>query len=679
MKKTVAIFFFCLIVCTVSVLFGQQYQSQSIITTEQGLSQNTVRSILLDSRGFLWFATKDGLNKFDGYSFTVYRHSPKFLNSLSNNQVSSLLEDKQGNIWIGTDEGLNKFDPSSGIFSIYLHDTLNNNSISNNSIISLYEDRSGILWIGTRKGLNRFNPVNGSIERVQISLLNPAVSDCSIINSIYQSEDSSLWVGTAACGVFRLDCKTSLWSKVHFLTSDLRNEYNPIVGPIIQDRFGTIWIGTYGGGLFMLDTQKGMLKSFKSGKINPGGIRSAFVTALVHLNDSSIIVICRNTIDILNVRTHSVNSLSMNEYQAASLSLLIDNSGILWIGTDGSGIYKLIPVRKSFRIVRMSDSTRSGLSFSSVRSIYQDSDGELWVGGYIGVNKKQWMHPQETTGFSRNEWELVSPLSGVMPFCFVEDPFEKKELWIGTEGGGVIRFNKQTGIKTIYFKKGTEHFFPSAYCMRILVTRTKKIFFGAKTGLYRWNPDTSGFDSFTHEPENKFSINEGAVKALCEDNEGKLWVGTMKSGISIFNPSTNKFERFTSQRNVPTSLSDNHVNVIYQDAQGTMWVGTSAGLNKFNSTERTFYTYSIADGLPNDCIYGILEDERGNLWLSTNRGISMFNPSTEQFTNYDRFDGLQGDEFNSHAYFKNTRGEMFFGGLNGFTVFFPNEIQFNPT
>ncbi|MBI5216731.1 MAG: hypothetical protein HY960_13345 [Ignavibacteriae bacterium] len=679
MKKTVSIIFLQ-IVLSVSILVGQEYQSQTIITTEQGLSQNTVRDILLDERGFLWFATDDGLNKYDGYSFTMYKHSRR-RNSLSGNSTSCLFEDSNNNIWIGTaGNGLNKFEPATTMFTLFLNDTSNINSISSNNVTAVLEGRDGVFWVGTSNGLNRLDRETQKFTFVPFPSVEHYPGQGDYVNTIFQSSDGLLWVGTSY-GLVRCD---SLGNFIHrydenpAVESELSNR---IVSTIYEDRFGQIWIGTFGGGINLYQPGQGNFKRLQSVPGFAEHIRTNYVKKIIHHDSNTIAVLTNRSVDLIDIVTHRVRNVWVNTVLTNPSALFVDASGVLWIGSTGTGIVKLNPMRKKFNSVFKGDSTKHGLSFSSVRAMYEDRDGDLWVGGHIGLNVLRKSERTFAGDYREAKWEPVQSMLGENVFSIIEDPDEANIFWFGTEGGGVARFDKRNEKVTKYHPEVTDKqfYFPGSKAFKSYITRSGQLYFGTERGLAKWNSAGKFFEDFIHENDNPTSIGPGAVKAINEDDSGKLWVGTDLGGISIYDTLTKHFLRIISDHNNPQSLSDNKVNAIYRDAKGRDWIATAAGLNLFIANEKQFVAFTTDDGLANDYIYGILEDEKGNLWLSTNRGLSMFNPETKEFTNYDRHDGLQGDEFNTLAYYKNKNGELFFGGVKGFTSFFPTEIQTNPT
>lgn len=359
----------------------------------------------------------------------------------------------------------------------------------------------------------------------------------------------------------------------------------------------------------------------------------------------------------------------------APADFIIDRGGVIWIGSDGGGIVKLIPVVKKFHTVTRQDSASNGFLISSVRTFLKVNKN-LFVGGYIRM--------QEVKNFnsdSTNYWKNLKTFDHRNPYAMQRDPVDANILWVGTEGNGLYRYN----LKTAHYKQfranipsGKYHFLSNTI-FDILVTRNKDIYFATKNGVSRWNHLTRNFSDFIHNDSNQNSLSPGYVIALCEDKNGNFWMGTDRSGISIYNPKTNTFQKLLNQNgsNGKNTLSNNRVNVIFNDSHNNIWVGTASGLNKYSFVDDGFTVYKAQAGLPNDCIYGILEDETGCFWLSTNKGISKFNPGKETFANYDAGLGLQSDEFNTAAYYQAPDGEMFFGGIKGFTSFYPKQILAN--
>jgi len=642
------------------------------LTVADGLSQSVVLCILQDSQGFMWFGTEDGLNKYDGYKFTVYKHDPDNSNSLADNYVWSIHEDESGTLWIGTSNGLDKFDLAHETFVHYQHDENDPNSLSHNEVRAIEEDHTGTLWIGTYGGgLNKFDRQTEKFVRYQHDENNPhSLSDNNIYwdGGLYVDKQGSLWIGTEKGGLNKFDRNTDTFIHYQHDPKDPNSLSNIYVSQIYEDRAGTLWIATTEGlNKFDRDTQ----------------------TFMHYLDDE------------------------VNNY------IYEDHAGMLWIGTDGNGLYQFNPKTETYVHYQYDASNPDSLNNNYINTIYQDKAGTLWIGTWGGgVNKID-----EAKKFKVYQHQANNPnsLSGNAVWEIYED--SHGVLWIGTEGSGLNKFDRQTG-KFVHYQSDEKN--PNSLINNNIYTITEgprdvlwigtwggmdkfdtktetfvhyqhddnslidnninhihKDSFGALWigtwghGLDRFDPKTETFVHYQHDDKNPQSLSDKQVNVIYEDSLGVLWIGTV-AGLDMFDRET--FVHYQHDDNNPNSLSSGQVYTIYEDSRSILWVGTSGGgLNKFNRATATFSHYREKDGgIPNDTVNHILEDDQANLWLSTNKGLSKFNPQTETFRNYDVSDGLQSNDFFFGSGCKTRSGELLFGGANGFNLFHPNEIKDNP-
>ncbi|NIR47733.1 AAA domain-containing protein [candidate division KSB1 bacterium] len=660
-------------------------------------------------KGFMWFATEDGLNRYDGYQFKIYKHEPGNANSLSDSFIRSIYEDRDGVLWIGTNGlGLNRFEPQSERVIHYSTVHEDPHSLSANDIQTIYEDQTGTLWVGTNGGgLNKLvsRQMQGSVPtfvRYQHNQNDPYSLSNNNVQAVFQDREGVLWIGTAS-GLNRFDPTSGRF--FHYLP-DPKNPYSLSsydVRAICQDHQGELWIGT--------DTGLNRLVQSPESEQAPSDIGSSPPIFFRYLHDPN-----------------DPSSLSNNNIR----SLYEDGDGVLWIGTAG-GLNKLDRKREQFISYRHDPDDPQSLSSDAIRSIYQDRSGVIWIGTYgAGLNKfdprKQKLilyqtDPDDPSSLSDNE---------IFKIC--ED--REGMLWIGTYGGGLNRLDPNTKRFTRYQHDPDDaNSLSDNHVWAICVDRDEVLWIGTECGLERFDPQTNpetarfvhyqhdpddpnslshnqiwtiyqdregilwigteaGLDRlvlsdkqgapatfvhYQHDPDDPYSISSHAVMSIYQDREGTLWIGTFNGGLNTFDRQSEQFLHYHHDPNDPQSLSNNAVLSIYEDETGTLWIGTyGGGLNRLDRETGTFTYYKEKDGLPNNVVYGILEDDRGNFWISTNNGLSRFDPRTETFKNYDVNDGLQSNEFNLGAYHKTGEGEMFFGGINGLNAFYPEDIKDNP-
>ncbi|NQV16376.1 response regulator [bacterium] len=655
------------------------------ISDEHGLSQNEVNWILQDSDGFLWFGTEDGLNRYDGYNFIIYRTEPNNPNSLSSNRIATLYEDRSGALWIGTlDGGLNKFDRDTEQFTRYLHRPEDSTSISNNSILSIFEDKTGNLWIGTwGGGLNKFNFETNGFEHFQNDPEDSTSLSHNSIRSLLEDRSGELWVGTLGGGLNRFDRDTNQFIRYLNDPDDSTSISHNSVWTIYEDKAGVIWIGTLGGGLNQLHRDTGEFESYKFNQLDP---RS--------LSHNSIVSIYEDRSGILWVGTwggglnkfnreasqfvHYLNdpknprSLSNNTI----MSIIEEDSGILWMGTDGGGINKLDQGKTHFIHYKDRLDIVTFKNNSNIWSLHEDRSGALWI-AHEGLSKLN-LETGQITAFLHKPNDPNSLSTDKIFSLFVDS---EGFLWIGTINGGVDKFDPEKEQFTHHMHDPDDSNSVSQnFITTIYQDRSGTLWFGTwSEGLNKLDSHGKGFTRYRHDPEDLNSLSDNSIWAIFEDQQGSLWIGTEKAGLNKLDPVSGKITRYMSDPEDATSLSHNHVTNIHEDQVGTLWIGTwGGGLNRFDQGEENFIRYSQDDGLLNDVICGILEDAHGNLWLSGNRGIAKYNPRTNIFRNYTVTEGLQHSEFNQGACYKGNDGTMYFGGPNGLNVFHPDSIIANP-
>jgi len=350
-----------------------------------------------------------------------------------------------------------------------------------------------------------------------------------------------------------------------------------------------------------------------------------------------------------------------------------DREGVLWIGTFGGGLDQLITGDVSFSNYQHNPTNPNSLSNNNVRGIYEDQVGILWIGSDGGLDE---FNPLTGEWKShKNDPGNPDSLSENIVASILED--KNGLLWIGTREGGVNKYDKETRQFTHYLHDPeSPNSLSNNQALSLLEDNDSVLWIGTADGLNKFNPDSNDFTRYINNPDDPQSLSPGAVLIIYQDQVGVLWVGTT-GGLNKFDPETQTFTRYLQDPDDPQSISHNIVTSIHEDQKGVLWIGTLSGLNRMDRSAGTFDHYRESDGLPNDIIYGFLEDGQGNLWLSTNHGLSHFNPETESFRNYDVLDGLQSNEFNSFSYFQGSNRQMFFGGINGFNSFYPDELRDN--
>lgn len=648
------------------------------LSLEEGLSQVTVLTIFQDSRGFVWLGTEDGLNRFDGLGFTVYKHDPADPDSLPSNFVWAIDEDPSGNLWVGTDggglamldrtsdrfvrrtepssrfirslrfdedgqlwigtrdSGLDRLDTTSGQVTHFTHDESNPDSLSDDRVFALGFDAKGRLWVGTDGGLNRLESSKGRFARFVHEPGNPSSLSDGRIRSIFEDQAGELWVGTRSGGLNRLDPTTGNVRHYRHDPHNNKSLSHDRVRSIFEDLHGRLWVGT-SDGLDLFDRRNETFLRYSHSPTNP--------TSLV---DDCI--------------------MSINQ----------DRGGVLWVGTRLGGVHKFNPASWQFGHVPPDPENPRGLSSGHVMAFSEDRAGRLWIGtvggGLHAMNRvtgemTRYRHDPDDSGSLTSD-RVTALRHG-----------HQGALWIGTLDGGLNRFEPASGSFSSYLSDPEKPNSLSANgVMALLEDRQGTLWVGTfGGGLNQFNADDSTFAHYRHDPELPDTIGGDRVTCLAEAPDGRLWVGTDGGGLSLFDVRTQKAVRFNNDANDPRSLPSNSVYSLFVDPAGDLWVGTRGGLAHWTADADGFETHGTKQGLPNDVVYGILPDQQGRLWLSTNNGVARFDPRTEKSLNFGVRHGLQGREFNFGAAYHSPSGEMFFGGLNGFNAFYPDRLRLNET
>ena len=666
------------------------------ITADEGLSQSGILSIFQDSQGFMWFGTQDGLNKYDGYNFTVYKYNESDPNSLSDNFVASIYEDKSGNLWIGTDSGgLNKFNRKTEQFTHYKHDSDNPNSLGANRVLSIYEDKLGTLWIGTDGGgLNQFNPETEDFTRYTYNPDNPYSLGNDSVFSIYEDTLSNLWVGSGGGGLNKLNRETGQFTRYTYNPSNPNSLSNDYVLSIYEDRSNRLWIGTNGGGLNKLNRETGEFTHYQNDPENPNSLNNNTVNTIAEDRFGNLWLATTswygqsygNGLDKFDPKTEQFTHYTVDPAYPNSLSdnlvsyIWKDKSEILWIGTAFSGINTLDTKDPKFTHYKNDPANPNSLSGNHIMSITEDNGGSIWIGtADKGIDR----FDRETGTFTHYIHDPNDPnsLSSDAVWSIYED--KNGTLWVGTFGNGLDKFDRETGTFTHYTNdQNNPNSLNDNTVASIHEDRLGNFWIGTFSGgLNKLDRETGIFTHYTHDRKDPNSLSDDNIWIIYEDDSGTLWAGGYGiGGLNKFNRETDNFTQYLHDPNNLNSLSYDRIDAIYEYPTGTLWLGTfGGGLDKFDITTETFTHYTVAEGLPNNSVIGILPYERENLWLSTGKGLSKFNLETETFRNYDVSDGLQGNEFDGvKANLKSKTGEIFFGGLNGFNGFYPEQVKDNP-
>lgn len=652
------------------------------LSVEDGLSSSSINSIIQDKKGFLWIGTEEGLNRYDGYSFKIFKNDPEDSNSLSHNFIWSLTEDSTGNIWIATDGGgLNELDPVTGVFNHFRNIPNDSASLSSNTVQCVYTDKHSNLWAGTWEGgLNLFNRETGNFKRFVYDSTDEKSISSNNIFSIYEDSKDNLWILTDGGGANILDRSTGNF--LHFRHHPKNN--NSIssnnITCMCEDSWGNLWFGTYGAGLDRYNPAEKKFTHYKASS-KKGAISGDIIWKIVEDNRGFLWVgTMSKGISLYDGKSDEFTTLKHDQFNPSSLTtayiraIYLDRSNVLWIGTMTSGLNKIDRKPQKFFHFRNELNNKNSLSDNFIFAICEDNLGDIWFGTY---NQGVCRYNPKKNKFIYYENDLPGPkkIEGEIVRTIFED--SDKELWIGTYFGVLNKYNREKNTFIKYSVSPNKKLKEKLQNLRtIFEDRDGIIWFGTNGGgLIRYDKKKNIFSGY--DTQNS-GLSNDYILSICEDNEGYLWIGTYGGGLNKFN----KDSSFVVYKNIvkdDNSISGNIITDLYLDKEQNLWAGTySHGLNKYKKQNNTFIHLREKEGLASDAICSILEDDKGNIWVSNSKGISKIDRQTQKIKNYDYSDGITEGEFNPGAKLKAKNGWFYFGGVNGVVFFHPDSIYDNP-
>lgn len=659
-----------------------------LVTDNVGHTPSSSSSFVQDESGFIWIGTVDGLIRFDGFNFKVYKHQVGNENSLSNNIVRALEIDEFGNIWIGTQSGgLNKLNPLTGKFTSYKHSKENQNSLSNNNVGVLHSDKKGNLWIGTwENGLDKFDLKNEKFTHYSYKTNENSISG-NEIRQIFCDKKGILWIGTLNKGLNSLNPKTEIF-KSYKLNSSVKGLANNSVYAICEDNSGALWLGTTGSGLYKFDTKSKSFTPCKKNEISKVifNIKEKANGTLAIATDKGLFLLPKNREKVISVNTDNYANLKTDRLR----NLFVDREDNLWIGTE-VGANKLIE-NQAFVSFQHNHNNKNSLAGKIIRSVLEDKEGILWVGTLgQGLNKYDSKTGQVTRiDFStKNDSLLGSEITNLY-----EDSLGN--FWVGCWGKGLFLLNRKTlKVLEIYQNNNSSNALTDNRIQSIIEERKGVLWISTENGLNRFDYINQKWLNFNYDYSNKNSVsgNKFQSKALAIDKNGTIWAGTWANGLNAIT-STNNIQKpyvFRHWKNSFTnsnSLSSNSIISIKFDSKNNLWLGTYGGgvdfvssenLKNLEENELVFKNYTTDNGLANNIIYGILEDQQANIWFSTDNGLSVFNTKNKKFKNYKTINGLLNNQFFWGASAGTRKEKLYFGTVDGLTLVLPEKIKLNNT
>ena len=657
------------------------------LLTEQGISIGSVEVVFQDSHGYMWFGgdADNGLVQYDGYNFTIHRHDPNDPRSISSSIVWDMYEDRHGELWIATDIGLNRFDRDTGQFTRFLPNS--HDPAAEVFTRAIVEDIHGQMWVASFGGLLRFDREQGTFH----AYFNDPADDQSVsanqIRTLLPDRNGGLWVGTDREGLNFFDTHSGKFRRYPFGSESSGSEssgstsgdgtHGASIRSLLQTADGTLWVGTENG-LSVMDSPAtaGQFRHFLHDKNNPNSLSQNIVDALAEDYRGNLWIGTEGGLNYLNRETGQFTVYRHNPNRSRSLannvvrSLHLDASNNLWIGNFPAGVNFLASTNIAFSTFRHDPDNSNSLNQSSVLSLHEDAAGNLWLGTDGGGLNYFDRAAGRFTHYPPRPGESGSLSAGAI--LSIEKAHDHR-LWAGTWGGGANLFDPHTGQAIQYSQREGS---PSEHVWALTMDSQGDLWAGSiGGGAQRYEQEQNRFIWFVPDEHDPNSLQSYVVWSIFEDHTGRVWLGTGE-GLAYYRPETNDFATYAHDSSDSGSISSDVVTHIAEDNQHRLWVATrGGGLNLFDRASETFSHIDEEDGLASNVVVSVVPDDYGNIWLGTTSGLSRYTPETGRIVNYSEENGLQGNQFNIGAALKLSTGELAFGGIYGFTLFDPQDLQ----
>lgn len=670
-------------------------------STKTGISQNSVTSVFQDDEGFMWFGTYLGLNRFDGFNTEIYIHSDERSNSLVDNQIRSICQDTTGILFVGTINGLDRFFTHTEEFMHFKFDSSDNNSLSNNQIYEIIKDREGVFWIGTwGGGVNKMEKIitdRKDEKKAQFRFTrytkqeNSNSISSNFIPDLTEGPDGNIWIATRN-GLDKLDKKSGIFTHYRNNPEDKNSLSSNNISCICFDHDGNAWIGTWDGGVNLLNPATNKVRRFVADPYNDFGLGINIIMSMFCDKKGDVWIGSwgGGLYRVERAKNPQEDSFSSSEYKfhkylhnkidlSSIGSNLIydiyqDRTDVLWAGTEWGGVSKFKYSMPKFKHYYSEQSNTNSLSNNIVYCFLKDSKEDIWIGTLEGLNR----FDKKSSSFEviKNVKGDPNSLSNNQIISLIQA--KDNSIWLGTAQG----LNKYDPIKKKFKKYFIDPNDPGTSCfMKLYETSDGLIYLGTfNFGLYRFDPESEQFEKVV--PTSKFQtpLENDVIYSILEDKNKTIWFGgAYRGGLYSYNLITKEFKLFMFDKNDTTSISNNGIVSLCLDHNNSLWIGTNNGINKlvYSSSGKPFFKRYFTSGeLSNTLITGIIEDDYNQLWLTTLKGLTRFNPANGNCQTYTSEDGLQDNEFSFNALLKDeTTHEIYAGGINGFNVFHPENIN----
>lgn len=627
---------------------------------ENGLSTNLTTAVIQDSKGFIWIGTRDGLNRFDGYNFKIFRHNIRDSNSLVSSIINCVYEDRKGTLWVGTEKGLFKYNPFGENFTHIKAGSTNAIDMAPILARSIVMDEQDNLWFIAGEMVCKYNTKNATLTTFNTDQYFSASAICASAGNV--------WVGTKEGILEKYDPNSNTFKAFDVFKYSLPpSSASGQIQKILDCENGKFLIGTANSGIKLFDPND---YSYKDLLTQNKDFSLLFIRDILKSSGDEYWIATESGLIVYNLKNNHTISLKRefnNPYSLSSNSLWSmckDKEGGIWVASYSGGINYSPKANTPFEIISARGDANS-LSGNVVREICQDHKGNLWIGTEdAGLNKYDPLS-KKITHFSPHGGKGSISFFNVHGLLPVGD-----ELWVGTLYHGLDVMNIKTGKVIRHYGLGKgENDLKNDFITTLYQTRSSAILVGTWTGLYTYDKRA---DNFTPVPNLNIQI-----QSILESKSGDIWICSFGNGIFRYNPATGKVDNFRNENGNSNSISNNQANAILEDSDNNLWIATEEGLNKYFPGSKKFITYTVEDGLPSNFILKLLADEKNNLWISTSKGLACLNTKTEKIKVYTTANGLISDQFNFNSAFKDSKGKLYFGTVNGLVSFYPSSFEQN--
>lgn len=698
------------------------------ITQNEGLADDDVRCILEDRYGFMWFGTRHGLSRYDGYDFQTYLYDPKDSCSLSNNEIYSMCEDREGNLWVGTFVGgLNKYNRESDDFTRYFQDAESPFGLSKSTVQTLCEDSAGNIWLGicfwaeitpdSANLLLRFNPRTGELQEFQHDPGDPGSISCNGILDVYVDRDGTIWAGTLG-GLNKFDSRSGDFERFIHDPENPSSLSNDTVYSIYEDPGGRFWVGTQQG-LNRFDGEKNHFSRYLSHTGDPKSLSHNIVLAIIGDDNNNLIIRTYNGVDYLNTEAGIVNAWHdqsniilwfSSGFTNDISSLCLDNAGTLWFSVGAGAVFSLREKRKKFQIHALSTNE------TGIGPIMEEKSGAVWAGIWgngllvstranLTIDRKRSNFgglleedPDWIYSYMTHDPDHTGSLSGNGLSSIIQD--RAGTIWIGDWVNGTINKFERSGDteRFIHYRPDPDHPYSRPNISTMYEDLYDNLWIGRSDGLDIFDRENALFYHMILDPGKHQGHKTPFLTDIRDGNSGVIWIGTWQQGlfkiippVTFMEDGTVHAEKLISYRfdpDMPDDLGEYPVLSLCiprHNNRVELWIGTLGGglygMKRIKDSSgkevEQFVNYRVSDGLPYHVIWGIQEDMHGNLWLSTDLGLSRFSPERELFNNYNEDDGSILKRFYWRSSHKGESGKFYFGGDEGFVEFYPDSIRDN--